>query len=57
MGVLQPRYSPGVLVPEVLANTAAERGGLRAGDKILAISGRPVKGSASAVNEFVETIA
>eukprot|EP00897_Mesotaenium_endlicherianum_P002267 jgi/Mesen1/2068/ME000150S01149 len=56
VGLLQQAYRPGVNVPGVIAQSAAERAGVLAGDVILAVDGEKIQASDSAVVELVDTI-
>ena len=51
--VQQGWFGPGALIDEVDANSPAARAGMRRGDRIVAIDGRPINGILD-VNPFVE---
>ncbi|KAK9821093.1 hypothetical protein WJX81_001563 [Elliptochloris bilobata] len=56
VGVVESRFLTGVQVPEVAAASVAERAGLRSGDTILAVDGREVPASSTAVARVVRAI-
>eukprot|EP00850_Spirogloea_muscicola_P007443 SM000037S13578 [mRNA] locus=s37:854620:857158:+ [translate_table: standard] len=56
VGLVQQDFQPGVLVPDVLENSAAKRGGLEKDDLILAINGHNLPADPSSVMELVDKI-
>lgn len=49
IGYVDATFSPGVRVPIVMKNSAAERYGLRSGDVLLELDGKPIAGGAPCV--------
>eukprot|EP00245_Coleochaete_scutata_P016835 TRINITY_DN803_c0_g1_i1.p1 TRINITY_DN803_c0_g1~~TRINITY_DN803_c0_g1_i1.p1 ORF type:complete len:527 (-),score=79.47 TRINITY_DN803_c0_g1_i1:645-2225(-) len=56
VGLIANRYEPGVLIPEVVSSSAAARGGLLAGDIVLAVEGKLLPADAGSVQQLVEVI-
>ena len=58
LGIQALDYQPGVLVPEVLAqtNSPAQVAGVKPGDVIVAVEGRPLEASEKAMTKLRETI-
>jgi membrane-associated protease RseP (regulator of RpoE activity) len=57
VGLVEQEYFPGVVVPEVIASSAAAKAGLQAGDVVTAVNGHKLVGLKEAsVFELVDTI-
>ena len=56
VGLLQESYLPGVAVPDVVAGSAAERGGLKKGDIILTVDADVLPARPQSVNSVVDRI-
>jgi len=56
VGLVEQEYLPGVIIPEIIARSAASRGGLEAGDVVLSVGGRTLDKNVGAVFELVDTI-
>lgn len=56
VGLVQQTFEPGVFVPEVMSDSAGERGGLRSGDIVLSADGVSLPASGQAVGELVGII-
>ena len=56
VGTFDFSYSPGVRVPEVATASAADRAGMRAGDVVVAVEGKRLAASASAVKDLARRV-
>lgn len=56
VGLVEQEYLPGVVIPEIMARSAASRGGLEAGDVVLSVGGRTLDKNVDAVFDLVDTI-
>lgn len=56
VGLVEQEYLPGVVIPEIIARSAASRGGLEAGDVVLSVGGRTLDMNVGAVFDLVDTI-
>lgn len=56
VGVLEQTFGPGVLVADVVENSAAYRGGLQKKDIVLGVDGSPLLSDQSSVIQLVEAI-
>lgn len=56
VGLVRQLFFPGVVVPEVTAGSAGDRAGLRPGDLLLAVDGRPLPASEGAVASVVTAV-
>lgn len=56
VGLLEQEYFPGVVIPEVIVNSAAARGGIIAGDVVAGVDGRRLGLRESSVFDLVDTI-
>ncbi|KAJ7525299.1 hypothetical protein O6H91_17G044700 [Diphasiastrum complanatum] len=56
VGILEQEFFPGVVVPDVVRSSAAERAGVRPGDVIVSVDGRSFSASQGSVFQLVDTI-
>ncbi|KAG6552379.1 hypothetical protein Mapa_006233 [Marchantia paleacea] len=56
VGLLEQEMFPGVMVPEVIGNSAAAKAGMQAGDVVLGVDGYQFTAKEAAVFELVDTI-
>ncbi|BBN18335.1 regulator of sigma E protease [Marchantia polymorpha subsp. ruderalis] len=56
VGLLEQEMFPGVMVPEVIGNSAAFKAGMKAGDVVLGVDGYQFTAKEAAVFELVDTI-
>lgn len=56
VGLVEQEYIPGVVIPEIIARSAASRGGLEAGDVVLSVAGKSLGATESSVFDLVDTI-
>ncbi|KAG0620754.1 hypothetical protein M758_4G240900 [Ceratodon purpureus] len=56
VGLVEQEYLPGVIIPEIIARSAASRGGLEAGDVVLSVGGRTLGSNVASVFDLVDTI-
>lgn len=56
VGFLRQEMMPGAIVPELQENSAAARGGLRPGDKVIEVGGTPLDEGGRGVRELVQLV-
>lgn len=56
VGFLRQEMMPGAVVPELQENSAAARGGLRPGDKVIEVGGTPLDEGGRGVRELVQLV-
>jgi membrane-associated protease RseP (regulator of RpoE activity) len=56
VGLVEQEYLPGVIIPEIIARSAASRGGLEAGDIVLSVDGHSLGSNVASVFDLVDVI-
>ena len=56
VGLVEQEYLPGVIIPEIIARSAASRGGLETGDVVLSVGGQTLGSNVASVFQLVDII-
>ncbi|KAL3143480.1 hypothetical protein ABBQ38_002288 [Trebouxia sp. C0009 RCD-2024] len=56
VGIVESKFSTGVVIPQVFDNAVGQKAGIRVGDTIMKLNGRFMKPSMTAVNDLVNYI-
>lgn len=56
VGIVESKFSTGVVIPQVFDNAVGQKAGIRVGDTITKLNGRFMKPSMTAVNDLVNYI-
>ena len=56
VGVVESKFSTGVVIPQVFESAVAQKAGIQEGDTVMKLNGRFMKPSMSAVNDLVNYI-
>lgn len=56
VGLVEQEYLPGVIIPEIIARSAASRGGLETGDVVLSVGGHTLGSNVASVFDLVDII-
>lgn len=56
VGIVESKFSTGVVIPQVFENAVGQKAGIQVGDTIMKLNGRFMKPSMTAVNDLVNYI-